>query len=93
MKQNLKSSAMIDGKYFITSWDEDRYGSMSLFMQKVEYGTGTGISNPAAGTGTVKSETFTAGGIKTSGTVKGVNIIRTTHTDGSVTVKKIADGR
>ena len=93
MKQNLKSSAMIDGKYFITSWDEDRYGSMSLFMQKVEYATGTGINTPAAGTEIVKSETFTAGGIKTSGTVKGVNIIRTTHTDGSVTVKKIADGR
>lgn len=62
-------------------------------MQKVEYATGTGINTPAAGTEIVKSETFTAGGIKTSGTVKGVNIMRTTHTDGSVTVKKIADGR
>lgn len=89
MKQNLKSSAMIDGKYFIASWDEDRYTTTSLFMQKVELPEAAGITAPTTSTETVKSEIFTADGVKTSKTVKGLNIIKMTHSDGSVTTKKV----
>lgn len=89
VKQNLKSSAMIDGKYFLTSWDEDRYGTTSLFMQKVELPNETGITAPETKAETQKSEIFTAGGMKTSKTVKGLNIIKTTDSNGNVTTKKV----
>ena len=80
---------MIDGKYFIASWDEDRYTTTSLFMQKVELPEAAGITAPTTSTETVKSEIFTADGVKTSKTVKGLNIIKMTHSDGSVTTKKV----
>ena len=88
-KQNLRSSAMIDGKYFITYWDEERNGTTSLFMQKVEPGTGTGIKTPENTGGTVTCKTFNIAGMSTPGTVKGINIIRTTQGDGSVGTKKV----
>lgn len=90
-KVNLKSSAMIDGKYFLTSWDEERNGTTSIFMQKVTPETGTGID--AATTdeygSPVSEEIFSITGSKVSKAGRGVNIIRTTLSNGKTTARKV----
>lgn len=90
-KVNLKSSAMIDGEYFLTSWDEERNGTTSIFMQKVTPETGTGID--AATTdedgSPVSEEIFSITGSKVSKAGRGVNIIRTTLSNGKTTTRKV----
>lgn len=90
-KVNLKSSAMIDGEYFLTSWDEERNGTTSIFMQKVTPETGTGID--AATTDEdgcpVSEEIFSITGSKVSKAGRGVNIIRTTLSNGKTTARKV----
>ena len=100
-KIRLHVSDIIDGKYFIASWDEYRvdsedgnvtHGDLCSFMQYIELNEiTTGINSVDANNESeiVKTEIFTLSGKQIEHVADGVNIIRTTYADGKVTVNKI----
>ena len=78
-KQNLQSSHLLDGKFFITSWEEKRNSNYSIFMQYVHVDEEiAGINNEEIHNDfkTISNEIFSINGTKRNALSKGVNIVR-----------------
>ena len=78
-KQNLQSSHLLDGKFFITSWEEKRKSNYSIFMQYVHVDEeNAGINNEEIHNDfkTISNEIFSINGTKRNALSKGVNIVR-----------------
>lgn len=93
-KEQLGSSQMIDGKYFIANWCETRTtgGNLCLYMQKVNLDTPVTAVQSASmspAESLAKKEIFSPTGIRIQGYRKGLNIVRYTYTDNSVKVEKV----
>ncbi|MDO4160438.1 MAG: hypothetical protein Q4D41_08290 [Prevotellaceae bacterium] len=91
-KENLRSSELIDGSYFITMWDEKRNGSnYTLYMQKVPVDAAAGIKSVDVNTekNIIDTEYYTISGERLTGPMKGVNIVRCVYDDNTIVTRKV----
>jgi hypothetical protein len=97
-RSKLKVSPLIDGKYYLANWSENRNSSDSytqaIYMQKVnlEDILATGINtlnNDNNNKKIVNQEIFNAAGQRVTSADKGVNIIKNTYDDNSTESYKV----
>ncbi|MDE6559936.1 MAG: choice-of-anchor J domain-containing protein [Muribaculaceae bacterium] len=61
-----------------------------IFIYNMEkWGNGLGVNSAMGSTDAVSTETFDINGVRTHGLVKGINVIRTTYSDGTVKTSKL----
>ena len=89
-KTNLRSSQLIDNSYYLTSWDEKRNGTTSIFMQKVDVSLATGIDriNKDSQNNVVDKFIYSVDGLRVSAPQNGIYLIKTIYADGSSKMEK-----
>ena len=89
-KTNLRSSQLIDNSYYLTSWDEKRNGTTSIFMQKVDVSLATGIDriNKDSQNNVVDKFIYSVDGRRVGAPQNGIYLIKTIYADGSSKMEK-----
>lgn len=88
---NLESSQLIDGKYYLTNFDGYSYDG-EVYMQRVYLdGSVDGIkhiSDGNSGKTLLRSDVFSIDGSQKQSMTKGLNLVKETYSDGTISVKK-----